>query len=281
MSDQTAAPNGDLGVIATCSCHDTAARIELDGSEHVGSFDGSISARLMPLTSDAEGRPLIPLEIVGYSTTSTVRGLGSTTLDVDFDADVEGSEVRARGSEELFPAVQTMRLRITVTSDALGGELLRSRNVGTLVNEAVDAFPPSPGATYTLREPVELEDAAGTVRGRMVEVNTSIVSTEIEPSELIVGRGIVLYPLEGSSYTVSRDVPTVALRFRTAEAGRVAIRLVDADGRTTSTAFDSHLESGEHTVDVDLSRLPAGAGFYELLVDGERRSARMPVRASA
>src|SRR5215467_1674985 len=72
------------GVISACECHDRAANFLLEGQEFVGQFDGSIAVRVGEASSD-QNQLTIPLNIIGYTTTSQIKGMGKTTLDFDFD----------------------------------------------------------------------------------------------------------------------------------------------------------------------------------------------------
>jgi len=78
----------------------------------------------------------VPLHVIGYTTSSDIPGMGHTTLDFDFSRPVSASDVAATRQQEFFPAVQTMRLHILVSTDAFKGKTLRSMSPSALRNAA-------------------------------------------------------------------------------------------------------------------------------------------------
>jgi hypothetical protein len=262
-------PTNDSTIVLSCACSDREARFEYNNKVFAGRFDGSISTTVGPPREDPQGGQVVPLNVVGYSTQSNVDGLGRVSLDFDFSRDVPLSTVRGEG-KEFFPAVQTMQLQILVTTDALGGATLRSRELGTLVNSNVESFPPQPGATYTLQKPVDLVDEKGQVVMRLVTVNTSIVSTDSAPDKLIVGSGVVLYLDKGHSLVNGE------IRVSLPRGGVLSVRLYDPEGKTIRDTGGEPVEAGMHSIPLDTSGL--GDRFaWQLLLDGQAISGRMPV----
>lgn len=262
-------PTNDSTIVLTCACSDREARFEYDNRVFTGRFDGSISTTVGPAQQDPQGGQVVPLNVVGYSTQSNVDGLGRVSLDFDFSRDVPLSTVRGEG-KEFFPAVQTMQLQILMTTDALRGSTLRSRELGTLVNSRVESFPPQPGATYTLQKPVDLVDEKGQVVMRLVTVNTSIVSTDSAPDKLIVGSGVVLYLDKG------RSLVNGEIRVELPRGGVLSARLFDATGRTVRETEGRKVEPGPQTIPLETRDL--GDRFaWQLLLNGEGITGRMPV----
>jgi hypothetical protein len=266
------------GSVAKCACSDGAAVFEIDGREFIGQFDGSISVRVGRHRADPRGALVMPLTIVGYSTTSNIPGLGRTTLDFDFSRPIMPSQLSAASPQELFPAAQTMRLNILMTTDGLPGVTMASNNVGVLVNKNVDSFPPSPGSTYTLRKPVELSDVnkANRVQARLVSVNTSITQTYVAPDELIVGNGIKLYPQQDNfSNVLAAFDPETPIEFSMERKGLVGVNIINSRGEVVLKALDEEKAAGRHTVLVDGSRLRGKEYYYQIQVEGQNRTAKM------
>lgn len=262
----------DPDVVLACACHDGAAVFLRGDKEFVGQFDGSIATTVGRPRTDPAGGEVVPLNIVGYSTQSDVPGFGRVSLDFDYTRPVPPSTVRGEG-EEFFPAVQTMDLQILMTTDALPGVTLRSRERGTLVNKEVKNFPPDPGATYVLQQPVDLMDPEGKVVVRLMSVNTSIVSTRVGPEKLIVGSGVVLYLDQGRSLVDGREV-----RVELPRGGVLSVRLYDPEGKTVRETEGQKVDAGTHSVPLDTSEM--GEHFaWQLLLDGRAISGRMPVTA--
>jgi hypothetical protein len=260
----------DPDIVLACACHDSAAVFARGDKEFVGQFDGSIATTLGLPRDDAKGGTVLPLNIVGYSTQSDVPDFGRVSLDFDYTRPVPLSTVRGEG-EEFFPAVQTMDLQILMTTDAFPGVTLRSRERGTLVNREVKSFPPDPGATYRLQQPVEMVDAKGEVVVRLLSVNTSIVETRMGPEKLNVGSGVVLHLDEGRSLVDGNEIRVTLPR-----GGVLSLRLYDIEGKTVRSTRGQPVEAGTHTIPLDAGDV--GERFaWQLLLDGEAISGRMPV----
>jgi hypothetical protein len=147
------------------------------------------------------------MTVLDYHTVSQVPGLGKTVLSLDKDRTVQPSYITATAldaagapralTESLvlgpFPAVQTMNLNILITTEALGDTVLRTRGTAALVNSWANSFPPTPGDTYVLRSPIELEDIEkpGETVGRLESVSTTITSSRAVYSESALHTGAV------------------------------------------------------------------------------------------
>jgi hypothetical protein len=265
------------GVVAACACHDSAATFD-DGSNTMrGEFDGSISVRLGTPRRNGQERTSLPLAIIGYTTSSDVERLGRTTLDFDFGRPVRTSSLVSTGQDNVFPAVQQMRLHILMTAESMPGTTLRSMNQGTLANRDVRAFPPVPGSTYVLQRPVELEDISnpGVTRIRLVNVNTEIISSQLAPDEINAVSDLALFPSQGSDWTLDETRADTPVRFSLRRDGLVIVRILDRRGRQVATAHEGNLSAGEHTVSFDSRSLRGREYFYQIELDGQVRSARM------
>lgn len=270
------------GATVECACHDSAARIESAGKEFVGQFNGSITARLGKSSVNARGQTNIPLNVIGYSTTSNVPGLGKTTLDFDFDRPVRSSSLRGTDKENFFPGVQSMHVNILMTTEAFPGVTFRSKGPGVLINRNVDNFPPTPGSTYVLQKPVVLEDASGTGKPdvRLVDINTQIVSTQFFPEKIKVTSNLVLHapkPADRLS-EAARPTSSIPIRFTLQNAGRTSVKVLNARGQEVATLVDKQLEPGTHSVDFEPSRFRGKEYSYQIQIDGRNHSARMPLR---
>ncbi|MBV9773396.1 MAG: hypothetical protein JO040_05575, partial [Gemmatimonadetes bacterium] len=106
----------DPGKVATCACSDRAARIEMQGKEFIGQFNGSISVRIGRPEQRQTRETRVPLNIIGYSTQSDVKGMGRTSLDFDFSRPIPTSDVSGDPERGFFPGVQKMRLNILMTT---------------------------------------------------------------------------------------------------------------------------------------------------------------------
>jgi hypothetical protein len=266
------------GAHAACACHDLAAEFNFDGKEFVGQFNGSITTRIGQPSVDSAGLVTLPLIIVGYSTTSEIEGFGRTTLDFDFSRPIQHSYVKGNDPGTTFPGVQTMYLNILLTTDAIPGVTLRSRRRGTLINNKVTGFPPPPGSTYALQRPVEFEDIRepGRVRLRLMNINTSIVSSDVTLREIYVGRGLYLYPPQDSFVKVlNKFSPQTPIAFRMAEQGMVTVNILNRQGHKVLTVLNEEKAAGEHRVSFDGRLLRGQEYYYQIQVNGENRTAKM------
>jgi hypothetical protein len=268
----------EQGSLATCACADRTARFKIDGKEFIGQFDGSISVRVGTHKTDGKGTLTMPLTIVGYSTTSDIPGLGKTTLNFDFSRPVLSSQLKTQSSQGIFPAVQTMRLNILLTTEGLPGVTLASENVGVLINKEVNSFPPSPGSTYTLQKPVKFSaiDGKNNTKVQLLEINTSIKSTDVDLKELIVGNGVLLYPQsESFSNIMSRFSEEMPITFGIDRKSVVDINILNTKGNMVIRILAGEREPGRHTITVDGSYLKGKEYYYQIQVDGQDRTAKM------
>ncbi|MHB8464445.1 MAG: hypothetical protein ACYDH6_19495 [Acidimicrobiales bacterium] len=268
----------DPEIHAACACHDNDAGIAMRREEFSGQFDGSIAVRVGAQQTDRTGLPVVPLHIVGYSTSSRVRGLGKVTLDFDFSRPIRASELKGRSRRSFFPGVQTMRLNILMSVDTMPGVVLQSRTPGTLINRNADSFPPSPGSTYVLQRPVELVDrrrANGRTVARLTRVNTEIRSTELDLEQINVGTGIQLQRDPETGWTHNGSVRETRLRFSLAVPGRAAVVLLDAQRRPMRTLSDETRRAGRHVVAFDSRQLRGSRYYWQLSMDGVKRTAPM------
>jgi hypothetical protein len=272
-------PFGDgPDIVAACACADRTALIAFGGEAFRGEFNGSISARVHPARQVAQGRTSVPLTVVGYTTRSEIEGLGTTILDVDYTKPLPRSSIEARQKKQFFPATQTMKLRITMRVEKFPDALFRATGLGTLINRKAEDFPPPPGSTYTLVRPVKLTDSRRGKQGpaQLLEVNTEIQSTQFEPDRIEVGRGLALLRPGAERWVVSGDEEP-QVRFELDSPAKVVLRLTDARGREVGRQRLGALDAGRHEV------APKGAARskpsldYQLELDGEPRTARMPL----
>lgn len=263
----------DGGVAVTCACVDRTARIEHRGDVFSGHFNGSISALIGAPRASADGRQRLPLQVVGYTTTSDVSGLGRTTLDFDFSEPVAASHVDGGSAETFFPGSQTMNLRITMRLEH-EPELLRATGPGTLVNRRLTAFPPPEGSRYVLERPVALASAERVVAS-MLEVNTEIVSTEFDPPRIAVGRGLVLLAPQ-AGWVATKRCDELAVRFELPATADAVVHVLDSTGTEVATVAHT-ARAGENVVPIDVAALGGARYDYRLELDGELRTATMPL----
>lgn len=258
-------------IIMACACVDRVAVFEMGDYQYVGEFNGVIAVKFGKPSVDKASSMKVPLHIVGYSTQSQIKGLGATSLDFDYSRPIRPSYIKG-APERFFPAIQTMRLNILMTSEALGSVTLRSINPGILVNGKVSTFPPTPGATYVLQKAVELEDVKrpGKVKARLVSVNTSITSTEMPVKELKVGSGVHFYlNAEGNDYS--------DLRFKLTRDAKVALKVFTSRGIEVGTLLKGALKAGTHKAPVDRAKLKGSNLHYRLFLNGKASSALLPL----
>lgn len=265
--------------IAACACHDDGAVFAIGGQEFVGQFDGEISVRLGRPVLSPEQLSAVPLHVVGYTTSSDIPGMGRTTLDFDFSRPVSPSDVAATRQQEFFPAVQTMRLHILVTTDAFKGKTLRSMSPSALRNIDAQDFPPPKGSTYSLEIPVHLEDIAnpGVRLATLKTVNTSILSTEILPARITTNKGFVLHATSGKTSVLSEDRGDTEITYETSLAGSVSATLFDESERSIGIAVRESRPEGTHRIRIPNSLWRGRAVYYQLSVDGLPRTSLMPL----
>lgn len=264
--------------VAACACHDREAMFSIGNEVFTGQFDGSIATRVGETTVDSRGFPTVPLTIIGYSTTSKVKNMGKTTLDFDFSRTTNVSRLTGNTKNKIFPGTQQMNLRILMTSDAFPGKTLRSKTIGTLVNDKAQAFPPPPGSIYKLQRAVGLEDIdnPGKVLAKLLNVNTQIVSTDTAPKKINVGFGVELFATDRTFDRVLNDTAEATpIIFNLKSPGQVTVKLFDGRGREVTTIFDGQKAAGKHTVTFDSRNLRGSQYFYQLFIDGQSRTARM------
>jgi hypothetical protein len=258
-------------MVALCACHHPEITT-IGDQEAVVEVKGHISALIGEQSSEA-GEGTVPLTIVGYAATGEIDGGGTMQLDFDFvtGADDESS-LTGRG-EAFFPAIQTMRVRLSMQTDAVPGVLLRAKNDGVLVNDQLTAWPPDPGSTYALQEPVVFVDPDGKERVTIMSANAHISDSRFHPDEIPVGRGLRLR-LTGAGPRALGELESV--RFELDDAGDVAICIFDSAGTEVGRYSEGHLGVGAHRFD-----LPADidAASFVIEINGEQRTARMPLSA--
>jgi hypothetical protein len=269
----------DTGVSAECACHDSAARFKIGEEIFTGQFDGQISVRLRKHVLSPERRSTIPLQIIGYTTSSDIRGMGNTTLDFDFSRPITASEISGGESHQFFPATQTMRLHILVTTDAFKGRTLRSMNPGALHNNDVQDFPPPVGSTYSLSVPVLLEDIAnpGVPLARLESVNTKITATRISPERLTTNKGFVLLMPSGKPATFHEQRGIMEVAYESAFGGATALTLFDEFERSIGVCFHDHREAGVHAIRIPNTLWQGRAKYYQISIGGLPRTGLMPI----
>jgi hypothetical protein len=219
----------------------------------------------------------IPLNIVGYTTTSHIKGMGKTTLDFDFERPVPPSSLKGSKRSSFFPATQTMHLNILMRAESLPGLTLRSVRRGTLINRSATTFPPAQGSIYSLQKPVELEDVKkpGKVRARLLNVNTEIVEANTSPKEVKADSGLTLFRSSSEGFVLKELSQNTSLRFRLAEKGAVKITIFDSRGREALVVAEKAMLAGEQKVTFDGRELKGKEYYYQIQVDGRNRTARM------
>jgi hypothetical protein len=267
----------ELGLVSTCACQDIAALFRIEDKEYIGQFDGSIAVSVGQPSVDAKGLMTIPLNIVGYTTTSQIKGMGETTLDFDFDRPIPPSSLKGSKRDSFFPATQTMHLNILMSTESLPGVTLRSIRRGTLVNRSATSFPPAQGSIYSLQRPVELEDVKkpGKVRARLLNVNTEIVEVNTSPKEVKADSGLTLLPSSSEGFVLKELTQNTSLKFRLAEKGKVKTTIFDSRGREVLVVADKPMSAGEREVTFDGRELKGKEYYYQIQVDGRNRTARM------
>ena len=256
------------GVVAACACADRTAVFEMGDRQYTGEFNGVIAVRFGKPSVNKAASMTVPLHIVGYSTQSQIEGLGATSLDFDYSRPVRSSDIKG-APETFFPAVQTMRLNILMTAEALGNVTLRSMNPGTLVNGKVGTFPPTPGATYVLQKAVESRGREATWQGQGApgqrEHPHHRHGDAVEGAEGRL-RG-ALPPGRGGQQSA---LPAGARR-----QGRV--EGLHPRGVEVATLLKGALPAGRHKAPVDRAKLTGKNLHYQLFLDGKASSAPMPL----
>jgi hypothetical protein len=112
----------------------------------------------------SDGRAARNLTVEDVFSTGQVDGLGDVTFSHDRSRPAGRSSLVANQAGSDFPATQTMRFHFTAN---FGGNEYHSAEAATVTNSAVGAFPPPPGTTYVLTNPVRLVDANGVVAGTL------------------------------------------------------------------------------------------------------------------
>lgn len=261
--------------MVACACQDPAAVLEVGDERFVAQFNGSISVRVGSLATTQDERPLLPLTIVGYSTTSVVPDLDTVTVDFDFSSPVEESHVVGNTADSFFPATHTMNLRITVRMGSDPDRLLRSDGIGALVNTPLETFPPSAGSTYVLQSPLSLVDPENpdAVQMRVLEVGTEIVETSVNPERIDVGRGLALLRPGSESWAITERVPQALVAFELEDPAEAKLHVLDPGGATLTTV-EIACEAGRNALAVEVED---DSVDYRLELDGEMRTAPMPL----
>jgi hypothetical protein len=254
-------------VVALCACHHPEI-LTIGDQETAVEVKGHISALIGEPSPDGEDG-MVPLTIVGYSATGEIEGGGTMKLDFDFDTGADEKSSLAGRGEEFFPATQTMRVRLTMQTDAVPGVLLRAKNDGVLVNDQLTAWPPDPGSTYALQEPVVFVDPAGEERVTITAANAHISDSEFGPDSIPAGRGLRIH-LKGAGRAEE------VVRFELEDGGEVEIWVFDRSGAEAGRYPRGALGAGVHEFEVPGDVEMAG---FAIAVDGERRTARMPLSA--
>lgn len=258
-------------MVALCACYHPEITT-IGDQETVVEVKGHISA-LIGEPSSESGDGTVPLTIVGYAATGEIDGGGTMQLDFDFVTGADDESSLAGRGEAFFPAIQTMRVRLTMQTDAVPGVLLRAKNDGVLVNDQLTAWPPDPGSTYALQEPVVFVDPDGEERVTITAANAHISDSRFRPDEIPVGRGLRLH-LTGAAPRALDELE--AVRFGLDDAGDVEIRIFDGSGAETGRYSQGHLGAGAHQFDVPAD---TAAASFVIDIDGEQRTARMPLSA--
>jgi hypothetical protein len=276
MESSVSQPMSDDEPMVACACQDPAAVLEYGDERFEAQFNGSISVRVGSLATTKGGQPLLPLGIVGYSTTSVVPEFDTVTVDFDFSSPVDGSHVVGTTAESFFPATHTMNLRITVRLGKDPDRLLRSDGVGTLVNSPLETFPPPAGSTYVLQSPLSLVDpeVPDAVAMRVLEVGTRIVETSVNPERIDVGRGLSLLRPGDESWAIREPVQRAAVAFELENPAEARLYVLDAGGATLTTV-EQACDAGRSELTVEIG--DDAPRDYRLELDGEMRTASMPL----
>jgi hypothetical protein len=115
------------------------------------------------------GLRTLPLQITQIGGDAFAEGLGRTRFWLDTSRPV-GSALWEQQPGTYFPAIQEMRFHFLYQLEAQPGRVLRSVNPARMRSSNVNAFPPPPGTTYSLMQPVDLEDTQnpGVIVGRIL-----------------------------------------------------------------------------------------------------------------
>lgn len=116
-----------------------------------------------------QGLKTVPLKIVSIGGVGHAEGIGETRFWFDATRPVTSAIWEKRAGTE-FPAIQEMRFNFFYTVEAMPGRVFRSVQPARMRSEDVRSFPPTPGTTYRLVRPVELEDVSnpGVVVGKIL-----------------------------------------------------------------------------------------------------------------
>lgn len=113
-----------------------------------------------------------------------------------------------------------------------------------------------------------------TARNLMIRLNFN------PDAELVIGVDEVT---EANNFTLNQNFPNPAtdntrIAFELNEAGRVSLEVFDITGKVVMNLTEGLLPAGTHTMDINVSDLPAGVYQYSLIVDGERVTRPMMVK---
>jgi hypothetical protein len=257
------------GNTAQCACNHVE-EVYLGDLQGTIKMEGSVAAVMEPVEPGG-----LKLQIVGYTAHGSAPDLGTITLDFDFSESIEDSRLAPNSGAEPFPATQTMCLAMVMKADSLPGVRLRSREPAVLVNENVTSWPPAPGSNYALQSPVVFIDDEGPERASILASETQITSSTFGPDELVVDSGLRI-SLSSSDTELAIEGRAARITIRLAEAGHVALRTFDANGREVATGIGRELPPGSHSLEIPAD---PGADHYRLEVNGEVRSGPMPLPA--
>lgn len=113
-----------------------------------------------------------------------------------------------------------------------------------------------------------------TARNLMIRLNFN------PDAELVIGVDEVA---EANNFTLNQNFPNPAsdntrIGFELKDAGRVSLEVFDITGKVVMNLTEGLLPAGTHTMDINVSDLPAGVYQYSLIVDGERMTRPMMVK---
>lgn len=116
----------------------------------------------------SNGFRTLRLDILSNGGHAFAEGIGATHFWFDSSRPLP-SMLREKTAGTWFPAIQEMRFHFFYTAEAFPGKIFRSVNPAIMRSTNVTAFPPPPGTTYDLVNPVDLEDVnnPGTVVGQI------------------------------------------------------------------------------------------------------------------
>lgn len=174
-------PKEDLAQICGIKPPEEAHTVQITGAGTFQETSGEASPIVVRIGQPYKlktGQKAVPLHTISISGTGFAEGVGGTRYWLDPTRPVTSAIWEKRPGTE-FPAIQEMRFHFFYTLEAMPGKVYRSVNPARMRSNDVRAFPPPSGTTYSLMEPVELEEVSepGVVAGKVL-ANRIVISNK-------------------------------------------------------------------------------------------------------